>query len=72
MVLVQGVAWQANMPIHVQVQVLAATRIHNRHLRVQFAKQARPAEDFEYLFFCDPTGVFVTAAGRPYTDCSSA
>jgi hypothetical protein len=38
-------------------QVLAATRIHNRHLRTQFAKHMDADDAFEYLFFCNPAGV---------------
>jgi hypothetical protein len=50
--------------LNVFVQVLAATRIHNRHLCAQFAKRAQPADEFEYLFFCDSTGVLSAAVPR--------
>lgn len=37
-------------------QVVAATRIHNRHLRAQFGKHWQQGDAFEYLFFTDPAG----------------
>jgi len=39
------------------VQVLTAARIHNRHLRAQFAQHPQPSTDYEYLFLCSQSGV---------------
>lgn len=47
----------------VRPQVLAATRIHNRHLRAQFAKHMDADDAFEYLFYCNPAGVGVCWQG---------
>jgi hypothetical protein len=41
------------------LQVVAATRIHNRHLRTQFGRHWQPGGAVEYLFFDDPAGVLV-------------
>ena len=39
--------------------MVAATRIHNRHLRTQFGRHWQPGDTFEYLFFADPAGALV-------------
>lgn len=38
-------------------QVLTAARIHNRHLRTQFAQHSQSSTDYEYLFLCGESGV---------------
>jgi hypothetical protein len=44
------------------LQILSATRIHNRHLRTQFAQhQEAGPEDFQTLFVCDAAGKLQTA-----------
>ena len=49
-------------------QVVAATRIHNRHLRAQFGKHWQPGAAFEYLFFTGQAGAH-SATGSAATLC---
>lgn len=50
-------AWATAATLCLLPQVVAATRIHNRHLRAQFGKHWQPGAAFEYLFFTGPAGV---------------